>query len=69
MKEKTDGQVFISRQSCRFAFLNNMIEVLFPICTLNWRSNNNVSRQGKGINRRNESTIDNLKVFAFSVLF
>ena len=30
-----------------FSFINNMIKVLFPICTLNWRVNNYVSRQGK----------------------
>ena len=38
-------------------FIDNMIKVLFSICTLNWPVNNYVSRQGKGINRRNESTI------------
>ena len=31
-----------------FSFLkNNMIKVLFPLCTLIWRVNNYVSRQGK----------------------
>ena len=30
-----------------FSFVNNMIKVLFPICTLIWRVNNYVSRQGK----------------------
>ena len=40
-----------------FAFVVNMIKILFPICTLNWHVNNYVSRQGKGINRRNESAL------------
>ena len=60
MKEQMEGKVFISRQSRHFSFINIMIEVLFPICTLNWRVGNCVSRQGKGINRRNESTIFNI---------
>ena len=55
MKEEMDGEVFISSQSRHFCLINNMIKVLFPICTLNWRVNNYVFRQGKGINRRNES--------------
>ena len=42
------GKVFISRQSRRpFPVINNMIKVLFPICTLFWRVNNYVSRQGE----------------------
>ena len=57
MKEEMDGEVFISRQSWHFSFIDNMIKVLFPIFTLIWRVNNYVSRQGKGINRRNKSTI------------
>ena len=56
MKKEMDGEVFISRQSRQF-FIDNTIKVLPPICTLNWRVNNFVSRQGKGINRRNESTM------------
>ena len=43
-----DGRVFISRQSRHpFSLMNIMIKVLFPICTLMWRVNNYVSRQGK----------------------
>ena len=43
-----DGKMFISRQSRHpFALKNNMIKVLFPICTLILRVNNYVSRQGK----------------------
>ena len=30
-----------------FSLINNIIKVLFPICTLIWRVNNYVSRQGK----------------------
>ena len=54
MKEELDGGVFISRQSRHFSFIDNMIKVLFPIFTLNWRVNNYFSRQGEGINMRNE---------------
>ena len=43
-----DGRVFISRQSrLPITLINYMIKVLFPICTLIWRVNNYVSRQGK----------------------
>ena len=58
MKEEMDGEVFNSRQGWLFSFLDIMIKVLFPICTLNWRVNTYVSCQGEGINRRNESTIN-----------
>ena len=34
-------------ESASFPLINNMIKVLFPICTLIWRVNNYVSRQGK----------------------
>ena len=57
MKEEMDGKVFISRQSWHFSFIDNINKVIFPICTLNWRVNIYVSRQGKSINKRNESTI------------
>ena len=40
-----------------FGFIVNMVEDLFRICTPTWRVKNYVSCQGKGINRRNESTI------------
>ena len=55
MKEEMDGEVFISRQSRHFSFIDNMIKVLFLVCTLNWRVINYVSRQGKSIKKRNES--------------
>ena len=48
VREEMDGKVFISRQSRHpFSLINNMIKVLFPICTMIWRVNNYVSRQGK----------------------
>ena len=48
VREEMDGRVFISRQSRHpFPLIYNMIKVLFPICTLIWRVNNYVSRQGK----------------------
>ena len=58
LKEEMDGEVLTSRQTRHFSFIDNMIKVIFPICTLNWRVNNFVSRQGKGgVKRRNESTL------------
>ena len=67
MKEEMDGEVFISRQSWRFLFVDNMIKEFFPICTLNWRVNNYVSRQGKAITRKNEITM--IVIQNFSVWF
>ena len=55
IKEELDGEVFIYRQSRHFSFIDVMIRVLFPICVLKWRVNTYISRQGKGINRKNES--------------
>ena len=54
--KKKDGGLFICRQSWHFSFIHKMSKVFFPIGTLNWRVNNYVSRQGKGINRRNKNT-------------
>ena len=45
MREEMDGELFISRQWRHFSFIDNMIKVLFPHCTLTWRVNNYVSRQ------------------------
>ena len=65
-KKESDGEVFISRQNCHFSVIDNMNKVLFPFCTLNWRVYTYVSRQGKGINGRNESTTKVLyKIVAF----
>ena len=47
VEEGMDGRVFISGQIGIFFFINIMIKVLFPICTLIWRVNIYVSRQGK----------------------
>ena len=52
MNEKMEGEVFISRQILHFSFIDNMIKVLFTICTLNWRVNIYVSRQGKKYERQ-----------------
>ena len=56
LTEGMDGKLLISRLSRHFCFDACIMKVLFPICTLTWRVNNCVSRQGKGINRKNEST-------------
>ena len=56
VKEEMEGKLFISRQSRHISFVFIMIKVLSLLCTFTWRVNNYVSRQGKGINRRNEST-------------
>ena len=68
MKEEMEGEVFISRQSWHFSFIDNMIKVLFSIFTFNWRVNTYVSRQGKGINRRNKSTIIIIYFVAFGTV-
>ena len=68
MKEEMDGEVIFSRQSRQFSSIDNMNKVIFPICTLNWRVNNYVFRQGKRISRRNESTIINLSIGSLLVL-
>ena len=47
MKEELDKDVFIFRQNRYFSFVDNIIKVLFPICTLIWRVNNYVCRQAK----------------------
>ena len=39
--------VYFPPESATFPLIYNMIKVLFPICTLIWRVNNYVSRQGK----------------------
>ena len=60
MKEEMGGEVFISRQSRHYSFIESLINLLFPFCTLNWRVNNCVCRQGKGKNKRNECTVNNI---------
>ena len=39
--------VYFPPESASFPLIKTMIKVLFPICTLIWRVNNYVSRQGK----------------------
>ena len=39
--------VYFPPESAPFSLINIMIKLLFPICTLIWRVNNYVSRQGK----------------------
>ena len=56
MKGEMDGKVYISRQSRRLSFVSNMNKVIFLVCTLTWRVNIYASRQGNGLNRRNEGT-------------
>ena len=50
LKQELHGEGFIFRQIRHFSLINNMIKVLFPICTLNCCVNNFVSSQGKGRN-------------------
>ena len=49
VREGRNGRegVYFPPESASFPLINNMIKVLFPICTLIWRVNNYVSRQGK----------------------
>ena len=49
VREGRNGRkgVFFPPESASFTLINNMIKVLFPICTLIWSVNNYVSRQGK----------------------
>ena len=39
--------VYFPPESASFILINNMIKVLFAVCTLTWRVNSYVSRQGK----------------------
>ena len=48
-------ELLTSRQSRRFDFVSVSIKLLFPICTLAWRVDNYVSRQGEGMTRRDEN--------------
>ena len=48
-----------------FFVVINSVKVLYPICTLNWRVKDCVSRQGKGKSRRNESTVIKIKLWLF----
>ena len=65
MREEWKEKLFISRQSRHFEFDVVSSKVLFPIFTLTWRANSNVSRQGRGINGISEST--ELDVFVINL--
>ena len=56
IRERMDEKCLFPARVGIFPFLVDMFELLFSISTLTWRVNNYVSRQEKGINRRNEST-------------
>ena len=45
IQEEMDGKVIHVRQSWHFFLAYSMNKVLFPYCTLDWRVNDNVSRQ------------------------
>ena len=47
MKEEMNEEVFNSRQSRHFSFIKNVINVLFPICTLIWRVNSLAKKRYK----------------------
>ena len=56
MGEEKNGKLFVSRQDWHFCFNVVITEVLYLICTLTWRVKIFVSRQRKGLNRKNEGT-------------
>ena len=61
MREEMDGKaVYFPPESALLPLMLYFSTVLFPICTLTWRVNNYVSRPGKSIKRRNESTTSEL---------
>ena len=49
VREGRNGRkgLYFPAESASFPLINNMVKVLFPICTLTWRVNNYVFRQGK----------------------
>ena len=69
MEEGMDGELFISRQSRHFSFIDTMIRKHFPISTLIWHVNKYISLQGTCINRRNEKTIIFTQIVAFCNMF
>ena len=57
MKEENGWKICLLLARVGIFYFDIVIyKVLFPICTLTWRVHNYVSRQGKGIIRRNEKT-------------
>ena len=59
LRNEMDRKVFISRQTCHFLFVNEMINNFSPNLYLIWLINNFISCQGKVFNRRSESTKNN----------
>ena len=57
MREEIVGKVDCFRNSWHFDFDFLVFKVLSIIRTLTWPVNKYVSRQGRGIHRRNESTV------------
>ena len=57
MRKEMNMTVLISRQSRLFPFIVIMTKTLFPIRILTWPLNIYVSRQGRGVKRREESEI------------
>ena len=49
-------KLFISGQNRHLDFYMVICKVFSPFCTLTWRVNNYISRQGKRINGKNEGT-------------
>ena len=57
MREEMNGKVSTSCQGWHFLFIVNMIKVLLTTAALTWRVNNYLSRQAKGENGKNDSTV------------
>ena len=53
---RKNGNVFIYRQSRHFFFIHDIVKVLFLIFSFTWRVNRFVSRQEKGIKKKNKGT-------------
>ena len=61
-----DGKMFFfPPESLLIVFVATKFKVLFASCNSTWRVNNYFSRHGKGINRRNESTL-NIMVIVYN---
>ena len=51
-----DGKMFFPARVVIFLLYFLLLEYFSLLCTFTWRVSDFVSRQGKGINKRNEST-------------
>ena len=56
MGEETVGKLFLFAEWAFHPSMFHFVRVLLSICTLNWRLNTYVSRQGKDVNRKKGST-------------